>query len=138
MELIVSPDGIVRCVYGEALDLHALGCPQIRRASAVEPDEQGRWWVDLSQVGGPRIGPFVRRGDAVSVEVAWLTEHWLPGPEQFSNPRSVNEGFCRPDRDLDPVGTDRLPGSAVRASPPDFKSISERSSRPCAPRACSS
>jgi hypothetical protein len=126
MELIVSPDGIVRCIYGEDLDLHTLGCPQIRRASAVEPDHQGRWWADLSPVNGPRIGPFGRRRDALSAEVAWLTEHWLLGPEQFSNPRSVNEGFWRPDRDLDSAGTDRLPGSAVRDSPSDFKPSSER------------
>jgi hypothetical protein len=53
MELIVSPDGVVRCIYGEDLDLHALGSPQIRRVSAVEPDEAGRWWADLSPVNGP-------------------------------------------------------------------------------------
>ena len=119
MELVVSLAGIVRCVYGEALDLHALGCPQIRRASAVEPDEAGRWWADLSLVGGPQLGPFGRRGDALSAEVAWLTEQWLLVPEQFLNPRSVNDAGClRPDRDLDSVGNDRLPGSALRHQPP--------------------
>ncbi len=126
MELVVSPAGILRCVYGEQFDLHALGCPQIRRASAVEPDEPGKWWADLSPVSGPRIGPFGRRGDALSAEVAWLTEHWLLAPEQFLNPRSVNAGCLRPDRDLDSVGTDRLPGSALRAPPTDFKPILER------------
>jgi hypothetical protein len=119
MELVVSPVGVVRCVYGEALDLHALGCPQIRRASAVEPDEEGLWWADLSPVGGPKLGPFLQRHDALSVEVAWLSENWLLDPEQFLNPRSVNDaGRLRPDRDLDLVGTDRLPGSALRHQPP--------------------
>jgi hypothetical protein len=127
MELVVSAGGIVRCVYGEDLDLHALGCPQIHRASCVEPDEAGRWWADLSPVDGPWIGPFGRRGEALAAEVGWLTEHWLLGPEQFLNPRSVNEGCLRPDRDLDSVGTDRMPGSALRAPPPDFKPIPERS-----------
>jgi len=34
--------------YTEALDLAALGSLSIRRASHVEPDEQGRWWADLA------------------------------------------------------------------------------------------
>ncbi|MDB5319593.1 MAG: hypothetical protein JWN40_1224 [Phycisphaerales bacterium] len=127
MELVVSPAGIVRCVYGEDIDLHALGCPQIRRASAVEPDEQGQWWADLSPLNGLRIGPFARRGDAVAAEVAWLTAHWLLNPEQFLNLRSVNAGFCRPDRDLDSIGTYRLPGPALRASPSVVTPIPERS-----------
>jgi hypothetical protein len=126
MELIVSPTGIVRCVYGEDVDLHALGCPQIRRASAVDPDPQGHWWADLAPVNGPRIGPFGRRGDALSAEVAWLAEHWLLAPEQFLNLRSVNEGFHRPDCDLDSVGTHWLPGSALRAPPPDVTPLPER------------
>ncbi len=58
MELLIRPGGEVRCVYGEAIDLHALGQPQITRASHVEPDEQGRWWSDLAPVNGPRLGPF--------------------------------------------------------------------------------
>ncbi len=126
MELVVSPAGIVRCVYGEDFDLHALGCPQIHRASNVEPDEQGNWWADLSPVNGPRMGPFRRRGDALSAEVAWITEHWLLGPEQFFNPRSVNEGLSRPDRHLDSAGTDRLPGSPLRHQPPGITPTPER------------
>jgi hypothetical protein len=128
MELVVSPDGIVRCVYGEDLDLHALGNPKIRRASAIEPDEQGQWWADLSPVNGPRIGPFGRRGDALSAEVGWLTEHWLLGPEQFLNSRSVNEGSLRPDRHLDSAGTDRLPGSPLCDQPPGITPTPERNS----------
>ena len=139
MELVVSPVGIVRCVYGDAFDLHALGCPQIRRASAVEPDEAGRWWIDLSPVGGPRrIGPYGRRADALSAEVVWLTEHWLIEPVQNSNLRSVNDaGLSRPDRDLDSIGSDRMPGSALRDATPDVTPLPERSSRTCAARGCS-
>lgn len=85
MELVISPAGIVRCIYGEDLDLHALGPPQIRRASSVEPDERGNWWADLSPVGGPRLGPFRHRGNAVIAEVAWLSAHWLISEEHFSN-----------------------------------------------------
>ena len=58
MELIVLPDGSVRGLYDEALDLAALGQLTIRRASHVEPDEWGRWIADLAPIAGPRLGPF--------------------------------------------------------------------------------
>lgn len=44
--------GVVRCIYGEQIDLAALGIPAISRASHVEPDDEGRWLADLSPVGG--------------------------------------------------------------------------------------
>jgi hypothetical protein len=77
MELLVLTGGGVRCVYGEAVDLHALGPPRITRASTVEPDGEGFWWADLSPVGGPRLGPFGRRGRALDAEQEWLSLHWL-------------------------------------------------------------
>ncbi len=77
MELIIRPGGTVQCVYGEEVDLHALGELHIRRASHVEPDEEGRWWADLSPVGGPRLGPFLSRSLALRAEAAWLDQHWL-------------------------------------------------------------
>jgi hypothetical protein len=72
MQLRIDPSGQITCLYGEALDLAALGSLQIRRASQVEPDEQGRWWADLKPVQGPRLGPFRRRSEALTAEVAWL------------------------------------------------------------------
>jgi hypothetical protein len=83
MRLVVEPGGRVRCLYGEAVDLAALGILAIRRASHVKPDEAGAWWADLAPLGGPRLGPFTRRSLALDAEVAWLEEHWLtvsPGP----------------------------------------------------------
>lgn len=80
MELLIRAGGEVRCVYGEAIDLHILGQPQITRASTVEPDEQGRWWADLSPVNGPRLGPFRRRAQALDAEQQWLSRHWLTVP----------------------------------------------------------
>jgi hypothetical protein len=77
MHLRVDPGGSVRCVYGEAIDLAALGVLTIRRASHVEPDDQGRWWADLTPVGGPVLGPFPRRTPALEAERAWLEVHWL-------------------------------------------------------------
>ena len=58
MHLRVDPGGLVTCVYGEAIDLNALGLTTIRRASHVEPDAKGWWWSDLGPVAGPRYWPL--------------------------------------------------------------------------------
>ena len=52
MQLVIEPGGVVRCIYGEDIDLAALGSPAISRATHVEPDQQGRWLADLSPVVG--------------------------------------------------------------------------------------
>jgi hypothetical protein len=87
MELVVNSRGEVRCLYGEEIDLSVLGQLSIRRASHVEPDADGRWWADLAPVGGPRLGPFGRRTEALASEAEWLQTHWLtaqsPAAEQF-------------------------------------------------------
>jgi hypothetical protein len=77
MKLLVRPDGTVRAIYDECIDLAALGRPTITRASRVEPDAQGRWLADLQPVGGPVLGPFGRRGEALDAERDWLERHWL-------------------------------------------------------------
>jgi hypothetical protein len=78
MLLVVDPQGAIHCVYGELIDLASLGQLSIRRASCVEPDAEGSWWAELAPVGGPALGPFPRRGQALEAERAWLEEHWLP------------------------------------------------------------
>jgi hypothetical protein len=75
MQIIISPDGTLRCVYDEAIDLAALGTPVITRASHVEPTADGRWQADLSPVAGPVLGPFVRRSEALTAEIEWLEAH---------------------------------------------------------------
>lgn len=81
MELVIDRGGNMRCLYGEDIDLAALGTLRVRRGSHVEPDVLGRWHADLSPVGGPVLGPFNFRSQALAAEVAWLTEHWLPTGE---------------------------------------------------------
>jgi hypothetical protein len=76
MHLVVDPRGVVRAVYAEAIDLSCLGTVTIRRASHVEPDAASRWWANLAPVGGPMLGPFVRRIEALAAEVTWLESHW--------------------------------------------------------------
>lgn len=78
MELIVTPTGAIRCLYGEAIDLSSLGQLMIARASHVEPNDQGQWLANLAPVQGPQLGPFPTRSQALAAEEAWLVRHWLP------------------------------------------------------------
>jgi hypothetical protein len=79
MQLVIAPDGTVRGIYSEEINLTALGSPVISRASYVEPDQQGRWWADLSPVHGPLLGQFDLRSEALAAEQAWLEANWLGG-----------------------------------------------------------
>ena len=45
-----------------------------------EQEVDGRWFADLAPVGGPRLGPFPRRGAALNAESEWLHMHWLLPP----------------------------------------------------------
>jgi hypothetical protein len=77
MDLIVSPDGTIRAVYSDAIDLGVLGNLVISRASHVEPNDSGRWLADLTPVAGPVLGPFDLRSEALEAEQAWLVTNWL-------------------------------------------------------------
>ena len=80
MLLLITPCGAIRCLYEEAVDLAALGNLRVERASHVEPDARGRWTADLSPMGGPLLGPFALRSEALVAEQRWLEENWLiPG-----------------------------------------------------------
>ena len=84
MKLVIDPSGAIRCLYAEAVDLAALGSLRVERASHVEPDAHGRWTADLSPVGGPLLGPFALRSEALAAEQQWLEQNWLipsEGPE---------------------------------------------------------
>lgn len=72
MQLFITTRGEICGRYTEAIDLRALGRATIRRASQVEPDDDGLWWADLSAVHGPRLGPFAVRSEALTAEINWL------------------------------------------------------------------
>ena len=78
MQMVVQPNGGVRCLYSETLDLYLLGKLSIERGSHVEPTVEGQWTADLSPVDGPVLGPFRCRSDALTAERQWLEEYWLP------------------------------------------------------------
>lgn len=77
MQLTMTPQGDVHCLYSEDIDLSCLGSLAITRASYVEPDLQGQWFADLSPVGGPKVGPFAKRSDALTGEQDWLVSNLL-------------------------------------------------------------
>ena len=77
MQIVITPDGTMKCLYGEELDLHALGQLEIQRGSHVEPTDDGQWTADLSPVNGPVLGPFPNRSEALDAEREWLEQNWL-------------------------------------------------------------
>lgn len=77
MILHINPQGSITAIYHDDFSWKALGIPHIQRASRVEPNENGHWSADLSLSGGPKLGPFPRRADALAAEVRWLEEHRL-------------------------------------------------------------
>ena len=89
MQLVITSGGAIRCIYSEEIDLAELGRPAIARASHVEPDIEGCWFADLGPVGGPRLGPFARRSDALDAETSWLESHWLVRPLAGPSARGV-------------------------------------------------
>ena len=77
MELRIDPQGLVKTIYAETINLRSLGNLALTRASHVEPDANGDWRADLSPVGGPMLGPFAQRSEALQAELAWLETYWL-------------------------------------------------------------
>lgn len=77
LTLLIDPEGQMRFIHDDSLNslLHE-GKATIQRASHVEPLGT-RWQADLSPVGGPLLGTFATRTEALAAEVAWLDEFYL-------------------------------------------------------------
>ena len=80
MQLVIDPAGRIDTIYDEALDLAAFGRMTVTRAGHVEPGRDGSWTADLRPVGGPVLGPFGLRSEALKAERAWLQENWPNRP----------------------------------------------------------
>lgn len=93
MDLYISAQGMIRAIYGEAFPVQTLGTVQIQRASHVEPDDAGNWWADLVPTGGPVLGPFPLRSQALSAEQEWLIRHVLEPthPSSPERPSSLHD-----------------------------------------------
>jgi hypothetical protein len=77
MEIVIHSNGAAQCVYSETIPVRELGSVDIRRASHVEPTDDGQWTADLTPVNGPVLGPFENRTAALAAETTWLRENWL-------------------------------------------------------------
>lgn len=76
--ITIDETGRVRFLWQDELQpLTELGEVDIRRASHVEPSQDGKWWSDLSPSNGPVLGPFNLRQEALDAEVKWLKENHL-------------------------------------------------------------
>lgn len=77
----IGPGGEVRFIASDNLLplKSALGQGKTRRASHVEPNDADQWEADLSPVGGPVLGPFTKRSEALAAETEWIKKHVLGG-----------------------------------------------------------
>lgn len=76
--LTISGGGVLRALYHDDLaGLMALGEATVTRASHVEPAQAGGWLADLGPVGGPVLGPFGLRREALAAEAEWLEQNRL-------------------------------------------------------------
>jgi hypothetical protein len=74
--LTIDIDGTVRFVYSDSLvEYLDLGKSTVVRASHVEPNADGLWIADLGPSGGPQLGPFRLRQEALDAELEWLHEN---------------------------------------------------------------
>jgi hypothetical protein len=77
--IIIGKDGTLRFIYSDALAaLLGERKATVKRASHVEPTDDGRWTADMTPLGGSVLGPFTLRQEALDAEVAWRKEHNIP------------------------------------------------------------
>lgn len=75
MIVTINTRGSLAFLWSDDLQtLLSLGTPAIRRVSNVEPTPDGQWTADLAPVGGPLLGPFPLRINALQAEAEWLGE----------------------------------------------------------------
>ena len=74
--LTITSTGEVQFIWDDQLQLLLeLGQTDVRRASHVEPTQDGQWTADLSPVNGPILGPYRFRRQALNAELDWLHNH---------------------------------------------------------------
>ena len=81
IQILVSGDRIRFVHQDDLADTMRVGKVTTRRASHVEPSENG-WNADLRPVNGPVLGPFARRDAALQAEAQWLRENLTPIPQE--------------------------------------------------------
>lgn len=78
MKIKINPDGMVEMLYTEKIDIASIGkIIDIRRASHVEPTAEMQWISDMTVSGGPVLGPYDIRSEALAAEIDWLEREKL-------------------------------------------------------------
>ena len=77
MRIRIDRHGVVTYVYRDDYDLTGEGAGKVERASSVEPGEDNRWYVRLKILDSVTVGPFVKRGQAISWEVKKLEDSFV-------------------------------------------------------------
>lgn len=78
MKIKINPDGTAIMIYTEDINIADLGSVQsITRVSRVEPTSGNQWAADMGPIGGPVLGAFDKRSDALSAEINWIEENIL-------------------------------------------------------------
>lgn len=78
--MLISADeqGRLTFIYSDELaELFGLGKSETKRASHVEPAGDNQWTADMAPVGGPVLGPFNCRQDALDAEHVWIETNVL-------------------------------------------------------------
>jgi len=75
MVLEVTPDGNIRCLYTDEVDLSELGRLNVSRASNVEFDNHLRKWTVTSAKTGKRLHSAMTRESALE----WESQYYSPG-----------------------------------------------------------
>lgn len=84
--IVVLPDGSVKFIYDDAMrEIMKLGDFVVERASRVEPTPDGKWTADMEPSGGPVLGPFETRAEALEAEKVWLRFEILGSPSSDTN-----------------------------------------------------
>lgn len=76
-EIVFDDDGLASFVHSDHLaGLIDGGVAVIERASHVEPSGV-EWIADMAPVGGPVLGPYENRGDALAAEVGYISRNYF-------------------------------------------------------------
>ena len=76
MIVYVDEKGGLQFIYQEEINMEELGTSSIRRASDVEPTEHSQWFANLARSGGPALGPFKNRSEAIEAELIWIQDQF--------------------------------------------------------------
>ncbi len=80
MTLEVTPDGNIRCLYTDEIDLPQLGRLQVSRASHIEYDNRLHKWTVTSAKTGKRLHSSMTRESALE----WERQYYSPGERGWS------------------------------------------------------